>query len=58
MSVEIGQLDMDVTAEAQHPLPEAAGSTAYAGDDLAKMRNAYAQMMRDRARTRAEGYDD
>ena len=56
MTVHVDEMISDVTTEAA---PQAAAAaTPVIWQELERMREAHAQMVRDRRRTEAEGYDD
>ena len=56
MPIQVDEIVSSVTAEAESPAAGASELTAW--EELARTRQALAQIERDRFRTAAEGYDD
>ncbi len=55
MAVHVDEMTSEVSAEAE---PPAAAGEAVKWQELEQLRDAHAEMARDRRRTAAEGYDD
>lgn len=56
MNVHVGEMQSEVTVENDSPVPAAPKPVKW--DEAARVREAQAQLARDRYRTAAESYDD